>query len=247
MDSTIYNIVLSAERDSENLKPVRDLHLDEKIGHMPIKIMKIKVSQKGLSTRLVAQTGSTLRIEQRRKAFWAFELEILSQEDLQGWISFWWMERRERRVGRVWIKLCQRKNPGHIWEKEAADPTAGAERLWAVNRGRKCWNAHGVGNGEPQMPRLRNHHWRFTSIAMKPSKQGFSEAECGSLDNLASSDQWGRNWIIERITRSPSMRPWDLSKIGSSEMGRTRKIAMRTRKFSLCQVLGYLLFKCCFI
>ena len=69
MDSTIYNIVLSAERDSENLKPVRDLHLDEKKGHMPIKMMKIKVSQKGLSTRLVAQTGSTLRIEQRRKAF----------------------------------------------------------------------------------------------------------------------------------------------------------------------------------
>ena len=69
MDRTIYNIVLSAERDSENLKPVWDLHLDEKIGHMPIKMMKIKVSQKGLSTRLVAQTGSTLRIQQRRKAF----------------------------------------------------------------------------------------------------------------------------------------------------------------------------------
>ena len=30
--------------------------MDEKIGHMPIKKMRIKVSQKGLSTRLVAQT-----------------------------------------------------------------------------------------------------------------------------------------------------------------------------------------------
>ena len=43
--------------------------MDEKIGHMPIKKIRIKVSQKGLSTRLVAQTGSSLIMQQREKAF----------------------------------------------------------------------------------------------------------------------------------------------------------------------------------
>lgn len=69
--------VLSAERDQRTWNLSGTYHLDEKIGHVPIKKMRIKVSQKGLSTRLVAQTGSSLRIQQRGKACWALELEIL--------------------------------------------------------------------------------------------------------------------------------------------------------------------------
>lgn len=55
------------------------------------------------------------------------------------------------------------------------DPTDGAEKLWEVNSGRKCWNAHGVGDGEPQMPKLASHNLRFVNIGVKPSKQGFQK------------------------------------------------------------------------
>lgn len=63
--------VLNAKRDSENLKPAKDLPLgwgDRPRAHEK---MRDKVSQKGLSAILVVQTGHAIRIQWRGRAFWA--------------------------------------------------------------------------------------------------------------------------------------------------------------------------------